>query len=109
MRTAGEPPAPHCRPAAAQDLPFSAILVNLLFSVIDAKAGGSVDDDTLERETEALVQALEGIRPEDIEQAVAKPSELLVSLGFAHICSQVGSGKVKGVNDAEGGSTGSTP
>jgi len=75
--------------------------------VINTKVGSSVDDDSLHRHTEALVQALEAVRLEDGGQAVAEPTELTLS-GLANVGSKACSGEVKGVDKAEGGGTGST-
>lgn len=44
--------------------------------VVDAKVSCSVDDDALDGNAEALVQALDAVRLSDLHQAVAQPFEL---------------------------------
>jgi len=76
--------------------------------VIEAEVSGTVDDDTLDGYTEALVETSETVRLEDLGQAVSKTSELTLTSGFADISCQPGSGKVKWVDKAQRGSTGGT-
>lgn len=80
-----------------------------LCCVIDAEVCSPVDDDTLHRDVEALVQAFETIGLEDLFQAVGQTPELSFLSCLSHISCQTGTGKVEGVNEAEGGgSSGAT-
>lgn len=77
--------------------------------VVNPKIGCSVDDDALDRHTESLVQALQAIRPEDLDNAVAQPSELPLAGSFTHISCQPGPGKIQRVDEAEGSGSSGTP
>lgn len=77
-----------------------------LSCVIDAKVSSPVDDDALNRDIEALVQALQTIRLEDFSQAVAQTVELSCSSSLSHISSQTGTGEVEGIHETQGGGSG---
>lgn len=74
-----------------------------LCSIIDAKVSGSVDDDALHGDAEALVQALDAVGLADLHQTVSQAFELALLAGFAHVGSQTGPGKVEGVDEAQRG------
>ena len=77
-----------------------------LSCVIDAKVCSPVDDDALHRHIEALVQASQTVRPEDLNQAVAQTIELSPSSSLSHISGQTGTGEVEGVHETQGGGSG---
>lgn len=79
-----------------------------LCRIIDAKVSGSVDDDALYRDAEALVQSLDAVGLADLHQTIAQALELALLAGFAYVSSQTGPGKVEGVDEAEGGGPSST-
>lgn len=79
-----------------------------LGGVIDAEVCSPVDDDALHGHIEALVQAPQAIRSEDLNQAVSKTVELSSGSCLSHISSQTGTGKVEGINETEGGGSSGT-
>lgn len=79
-----------------------------LCCIVDAKVGGSVDDDALHWDAEALVQTLDAVRLGDLHQTVSQAFELTLLSGFAHISGQTCSGEVEGVDEAERGGPGGT-
>jgi len=55
--------------------------------IVEAEVGGTVDDDALDRHTEAAVQTNEAVALEDLGQAVAQTGEF-ASTSLAGISSQ---------------------
>jgi len=76
--------------------------------VVEAEEGGTVDDDTLDGHSEALVEATHAIRLEDLHKAVTEAVELTLASTLTDISSKSGTGEVKRVDEAEGSGTSST-
>mmetsp|Transcript_124600 Transcript_124600/g.215333 ORF Transcript_124600/g.215333 Transcript_124600/m.215333 type:complete len:307 (-) Transcript_124600:30-950(-) len=70
-----------------------------------AEEGRAVHDDAHDGHAEALVQALEAVRLEDLHQAVAQAGELAVG-ALADIGAQAGTREVKGVHEQQRGGAG---
>jgi len=76
--------------------------------VVEAEEGSAVDDDTLDGHAEALVETTHTISLEDLHKAVTEAVELTLASTLADISSKSGTGKVKRVDEAEGGGTSGT-
>jgi len=78
-----------------------------LTSIEHTEVGGSVGDDTSDRDTETSVETGGTILQEHLLEAVNETGELSLSTG-TDISGESGTGEIKRVDEAEGSSTGST-
>ena len=78
-----------------------------LDGVVGAEVGSSVDDDALDGHTEATVQSLDPVGLGDLGQAITESLELTATASFPDVSSQAGPGEVQGIDEAQGGCTGS--
>jgi len=78
-----------------------------LSCVVQSEVGTSVDNNTLNRNSESLVQGQRTSLPSRLGQTVNESSELSGTSG-TDISGQTGSGKIKRVDDGQGGGTSET-
>lgn len=71
--------------------------------VVQTEVGSPVEDDAVQWDAEASVQAPDAVRLGDLHQTVSQAFELALGLRFSHVGRQTGSGEIQGVDKAEGG------
>lgn len=76
--------------------------------VVESEVGRTVDNDTLHGHSETSVQTDETVGLEDLAQAVSETGELTLSVSFADVGGETGTGEVEGVHEAQGGGSGGT-
>jgi len=81
---------------------------NSLQSVVTTEIASSVDDDTKDRDTEALIKTLHTIRFVDLGETVSETLELSISSAFTDIGSKSSSGEIQRIDDHKRSSTSST-
>lgn len=79
----------------------SGVREHALGRVEESKVGSSVDDNTLNGDTEPAVEPNEPVRLEDLRETVPETTELSLSSSLTNVGSQSSTGKVEWVDEAE--------
>lgn len=79
-----------------------------LSSVEESEVRRSVDDNTLDRDSESSVQSNQTVGLEDLAKTVSETSEFTLSSSFADISSQSSTSEIQWVHKAKGSSSSST-
>lgn len=80
----------------------------VLGGIVETEVSTSVHDDTLDGDTETLVEGHGTTLLGDLAQAVTETVELSLAIGTTDISSQSSSGKIEGVDDEQRTGTGKT-